>query len=139
MENWWLKIMDKKKKRQVNWIEQVELYRIRFTNVVIFNNKSFKLFNFDCCNFSSTTYRSNHWRWSVAKGVLRNFARFTGKHLCSLRPATLLKKRPWHRCFSVNFAKFQRKPFVTEHLRWLLLNILFLSLFEKTAWKLKDA
>ena len=25
------------------------------------------------------------------KGVLRNFAKFTGKHLC-LRPATLLKK-----------------------------------------------
>ena len=43
-------------------------------------------------------------------GVLRNFAKFTGKHLCQsfffnktagLRPATLLKKRLWHRCFSV--------------------------------------
>ena len=40
MENWWLKTMDKKIKLwQVNWIEQVELYRISFTNVVIFDNK----------------------------------------------------------------------------------------------------
>ena len=27
-------------------------------------------------------------------------------------PATLLKKRLWHRCFSVNFAKFLRTPFL---------------------------
>ena len=35
-------------------------------------------------------------------------------------PATLLKKRPWHRCFPSTFAKFLRTPFFTEHLRWLL-------------------
>ena len=29
-----------------------------------------------------------------------------------LRPATLLKKRLWHRCFSVNFVKFPRTPFL---------------------------
>ena len=38
-------------------------------------------------------------------------------------PATLLKKTPWHRCFPVNFAKFLRTPFFTEHLRWLLLSV----------------
>ena len=27
------------------------------------------------------------------------------------RPATLFKKRPWHRCFPVNFVKFLRTPF----------------------------
>ena len=46
-------------------------------------------------------FRSSHWACSVGKGVLRNFAKFTGKHLCQglffnkvagLRPATLLKK-----------------------------------------------
>ena len=37
------------------------------------------------------------------------------------RPAILLKKRLWHRCFHVNFAKFLRAPFYTKHLRWLLL------------------
>ena len=36
-------------------------------------------------------------------------------------PATLLKKRPWHRCFPVTFAKFLGAPFFKEHLRWLLL------------------
>ena len=63
------------------------------------------------------------------KDVLRNFAKFTGKHLCQslflnkvagLRAATLLKKRLWHRHFPVNFAKFLKTPFLTEHLRWLL-------------------
>ena len=44
-----------------------------------------------------------------------------------LRPATLSKKRLWHRCFPVNFAKFLRTPFFTEHLRWLLLEELFAS------------
>ena len=48
-------------------------------------------------------------------GVLRSFTKFTGKHLCQssffnkvagLRPATLLKKRLWRRCFSANFVNF---------------------------------
>ena len=64
------------------------------------------------------------------KGVLKNSANFTRKHLCQslffnrvagLMPATLLKKRLWHRCFPVNFSKFLKAPFFTEHLRWLLL------------------
>ena len=69
-------------------------------------------------------FRSSHQRCSVRKGALRNFAKFTGKHLCQglflnkvagLGPATLFKKRLWHRCFPVNFAQFLRIPF-TEHL-----------------------
>ena len=71
------------------------------------------------------------------KGVLRNFAKFTGKHLentrktgkqpntrkTALRPATLFKKSLWHRCFSVNFAKFLRTPFLqnTSGRRFLVL------------------
>ena len=38
-----------------------------------------------------------------------------------LRQATSLKKRLWHLCFPVSFAKFLRTPFLTEHLWWLLL------------------
>ena len=34
------------------------------------------------------------------------------------------KKRICHRCFAVNFAEFLSTPFLTEHLRWLLLKIL---------------
>ena len=42
--------------------------------------------------------------------------------IANMRPATLLKRRPWHRCFPVNFEKFLRTPFFTEHLWWLLLD-----------------
>ena len=62
------------------------------------------------------------------KGLLRNFAKFTGKHLCQslfvnkgLRSVTLLKKRLCHRIFPVNFVRFLRTPFLTFQLRWLLL------------------
>ena len=40
-------------------------------------------------------HRSNHQRCSVKKGVLRNFAKFTGK----VSFLILLKKRLWRRCF----------------------------------------
>ena len=76
-------------------------------------------------------FRSNRPEVFCEKGILRNFAKFTGKYLCQslflnkvagLRPTTLVKKRLWHRCFPVNFWKFIRTPFPTEHLPWLLLN-----------------
>ena len=40
-----------------------------------------------------------------------------GKHLCQ---SLLFKKRLWHKCFPMNFVKFLRTPFFTEHLWWLL-------------------
>ena len=71
--------------------------------------------------------RSSHQRCFVKKGVLRNFAKFTGKHLChrlifndvaGLRHATSLKKILWHRYFPVNFVKSLRAPFLyIEHLQ----------------------
>ena len=39
-----------------------------------------------------------------------------------LRPVTLLKRRLWHRCFPVNFAKFSRTPFLQNTSGQLLLN-----------------
>ena len=74
--------------------------------------------------------RSSRPEMFSIKGVLRNLAKFSEKHLyqglffnkfAGLGPATLLKMRLWHRRFPVNFAKFLRAPFLTEHLRWLLL------------------
>ena len=35
-----------------------------------------------------------------------------------------LKKRLWPRYFPVNLRKFLRTPFLTEHLRWLLLELM---------------
>ena len=60
------------------------------------------------CNMSSNT-RSSHQRYSIKTGVLKNFVNFTGKHLC--QRVFLIKKRLWHRCSPVNFAKFLRTPF----------------------------
>ena len=74
--------------------------------------------------------RGSHHRCSPRKGVLRNFSKFTGKHLfqclflkklAGLRAASLLQKRLWRRCFPENFTKFLRTPFHKKHLWWLLL------------------
>ena len=66
------------------------------------------------------TTRRSHKRCYVRKRVLKNLAKFTGKHMCQVlfhnkvadpEPATLIKKRLWHRRFPMNFAKFLRTPF----------------------------
>ena len=84
-------------------------------------------------HITSDIFRNSHQRCSQRKGVLRNFGKFTGKHVCqslifdkfaSLSPATLLKKRLWHTCFPVNLAKFLRTPFLQNTFRRLLLHIL---------------
>ena len=50
------------------------------------------------------------------KGVLQNFANLTFP-----RPATLLEKRLWHRCFPVKFEKFLRAPNLKNFYERLLL------------------
>ena len=64
------------------------------------------------------------------KAVLKNFAIFTGKHLCwsliNLKGfwaciTCTPTKRFQHRSFPVNIAKFLLTPFFIEHLPWLLL------------------
>ena len=65
------------------------------------------------------------------RGVLRNFAKLTRKHIrqriffnkvAGLRPATLLQKSLGHRYFPVNFVKIRRTPIFIEQLWWPLLN-----------------
>ena len=62
--------------------------------------------------------------------ALKNFANFTGKKpvleslpnkVAGLNICNFIKKRLQHRCFSMKFHKFLRRPFFKEHLRWLLL------------------
>ena len=90
------------------------------------NVQIYPLALFSCCSIQKIS-RSELF---CKKGVLKNFAKSTGKYMChihreiqGLGPTTLLKKRLWHRWFPVNFTKFLRKPFFTEHLRWMLLSI----------------
>ena len=81
--------------------------------------------------FYTTPPRSRHQRCSMKKGVLRNFTKFTGKHLCHslifskvacIRPATFLPgQRLWRKCFPVNFVKFLEIPFLQNTTGRLLL------------------
>ena len=75
------------------------LEKIFFTVKV---NKSLTIFEIARSSRPEVFYR---------KGVLRNFTKFAGKHLCQ---SLFFNK--------VNFAKFLRTHFFAEHLRWLLLN-----------------
>ena len=100
---------------------------LNFNFVLVFFKKTLVI----TTNLTNYLTRSSHPEVFCIKGVVRNLTKFTGKHLCQslsfnkaagLRPATLLKKRRWRRCFPVNFVKFLRTPFYTEHLWWLLLS-----------------
>ena len=61
--------------------------------------------------------------WSTLLANNLKFYYYRSNRLTVPGPANLLKKRLWHRCFPVNFAKFLRTPFFTDHLWWLLLLI----------------
>ena len=61
--------------------------------------------------------RRSRRRCYMKIGVLKNFAKFTPvpvflNKVTGLRTETLIKKRLWHKCFPVNFAKFLRTPFL---------------------------
>ena len=83
--------------------------------------------------------RSSHQSCFIIKGVLRNFAKFTGKHLCQslffnkvagLSPATLLRKRLCQKFLPVTFAKFLRTTFLQNtSRRQLLKNLNLVSHF----------
>ena len=83
-------------------------------------------------NNNNKSHRNSRPEVFCEKGVLRNFAKFKGKHVClslfliKLQVLCLqhvLKKGAWQMCFLVNFAKFLRTPLLTEQLRGMLLII----------------
>ena len=67
-----------------------------------------------CERMGYEMHRSSHWRYSVRKGVLINFAKFTGKHLCQSLFFLFF-------VFSLNFENFQRTAFLQNTARRLLL------------------
>ena len=111
-------------------------------NVILFKNdkgKSSNLFNCFCssfysyrryflisydCTYCKKTYfyiRSSSPEVFCKKDVLKNFTKSTVKHLRQSLfliklQSSLLKKRLWHRGFSVNFVKFLRTSFLTKYL-----------------------
>ena len=65
-------------------------------------------------------FRNSRPKVFCKKDILKNFGKFTRKHLCqSLFFNKVAGLR--HRRFPVNSAKFLRTPFLIEHLCWLLM------------------
>ena len=68
-------------------------------------------YNKDVCK-EANDYRSSRPEVFSKKGVLRNFAKFTGKHLCqSLFFNKVAGLQDWYRSFPVNFVKFLKHLF----------------------------
>ena len=86
-----------------------KLWKMLFTSSkkFFFVLKIFNLFYFPLLN---SKWFLNLFRWLLSSFWV----------VSALRPATLLRKSLWRRCFPVNFTKFLRTPFFIEHLRWLL-------------------
>ena len=96
--------------KKISTLSQKTLKKSKVAKVILIICTPIKHWEFclqDCCFTYSRVTEAVVWRYSVEK-------------VC-LRPGTLLKMRLWHRCFPVNFVKFLRTPFFTEHLRWLLM------------------
>ena len=82
-------------------------------------------------NFWNNIFQRNMWTCICVCQMLLLFPQVPSTW--GLKPATLLKKRLWHRCLPANFMKFLRTPFYTEHVWWLLL---FMVRIE-TCWNLR--
>ena len=78
---------------------------------------------------------TRHWRCSVGKGVVRNFTKFTGKHLCQslyfnkvagLRPeaCNFIKIETLAQVFSCEFCEISNNTFFTEHV-WATASVLY--------------
>ena len=78
----------------------------------------YSAYNFKLVKLSDPSkVRSSRPEVFCRKGVLRNFSKFTEKHLCQslflnkvlgLRPATLLKRTLWRKCFPVKFCEISK-------------------------------
>ena len=98
---------------------QTDLANRKFSRQVTGNMKRLVL---ELVQFTMlTTTRSSRPEVFCKNGTLENKTKFTGKHLCQgifftkvsgLKPGTLFKKKLWHRCFPVNFARFLGTPFL---------------------------
>ena len=90
------------------------------------------IYYFACIHCEPRFSGSSHRKCSVRKGVLRNFAKFTGNHMfqslffnkiAGLSRCFLIR----HRCFTINFEKFLRTSSLQTNSGRLLL--IFYSIY----------
>ena len=74
--------------------------------------------------------RSCHPEMFYKKGILKNFAKFAGKHLCWSLSLTFTGLR----CFHVSFAKFLRTSNLQNICKRLILKIMFISIQLYNNW-----
>ena len=109
-------------KRAVYWLQQVEQRSIKVIRI-----KSLLIMVDYLSNYEKKVYqfnRSSHRRCTVKKGVVRNFVKFTGKHLC--RGLFLIKLQAWGlqlykketpaQVFSCKFCKISKNTFFVQDL-----------------------
>ena len=92
---------------------------------VLFLRKHLRLL----CSLLCYLFRSSHQRCSVRKVILRNFAKFAGKHLCQslfltklLAACNFITKETLAQVFSCEFCEISKNTFFTEHL-WVTASV----------------
>ena len=96
-------------------------------------------------------YESSHKKCSVKKGVLKNFAEFSGQHLCQSLffhnvsgSSTFLQKETLAKVFSWEFFEIFKNTFFTKHFRWVLLKLVIAqylrvvvtNIFRRNCWQM---
>ena len=89
---------------------------------------------FSFCFGENVFLRSSCQEVFYKRSFLRNFTKFTGEHCARVyilikfqAACNFFKKDTQAQVYSCEFGQFLRTPFLTEHLRWLLLLLHFLS------------
>ena len=90
------------------WFCFLKKNSVQEINMIILTSRNFEWFD-ECL---SVIFRSSLRRCSIRKGVLRNFAKFTGKHL---RQSHSFKKETLAQVFSCEFWKISQIIVFTEH------------------------
>ena len=105
----------------------MQMHEIEMSGIIIFivnfeNWSSFSSYDFyyspvvkyQTSVSTFVTFSKYFFKEKMINSVERTWFFFSLASFCRSscqRPATLLKKRPWHRCFPVNFAKFSKHLF----------------------------
>ena len=96
----------------------IPLFGVYLSRVFLWRSENSKLQTKSLSSILLDVLEAVARRWSLKK-VFLEISQNSQENNCAR--VSFLIKTLWHRCFPVNFEKFQRTLFLTEHLRRLLL------------------